>query len=292
MCGEAVVGEGEITIEIAFNEFPISVRSDLLVLNGGAGSGMTRLFAYAYLTIPVPASVVTTVKIRKIQAGRYGTLWTATIPKIAGGSGSIKSFSLRLDKKFTYKGEKVSVLTAKCPDGKLRMRRKRSFPRPPPERPLRPGPTSCATAPARAEPIPYDPWAGRAASPLDFLPMGAAGKVCVIGAGSSGIASCQVLRRPGIPFDCFEKGSEVGGNWRYENDNGMSSAYRSLHINTSRGLMAYRTFPMPERLSGLPEPLPDRRLLRRLRRPLRPAREDPLPHRGRRASSRSTASGR
>ncbi len=70
-------------------------------------------------------------------------------------------------------------------------------------------------------------------------------KVCVIGAGSSGIAACQVLGARGIAFDCFEKGSEVGGNWRFENDNEMSSAYRSLHINTSRGLMAYKTFPMP-----------------------------------------------
>jgi len=68
----------------------------------------------------------------------------------------------------------------------------------------------------------------------------------VIGAGSSGIAACQVLKTRGIAFDCFEKGSEVGGNWRYENDNGMSSAYRSLHINTSRGLMAYATYPMPD----------------------------------------------
>ncbi|MGB7587496.1 MAG: NAD(P)-binding domain-containing protein, partial [Solirubrobacterales bacterium] len=75
---------------------------------------------------------------------------------------------------------------------------------------------------------------------------GPAEKVCVIGAGSSGIAACQVLDARGIPFDCFEKGSQVGGNWRYENDNGMSSAYRSLHINTSRGLMAYATFPMPD----------------------------------------------
>jgi dimethylaniline monooxygenase (N-oxide forming) len=76
--------------------------------------------------------------------------------------------------------------------------------------------------------------------------MPAAQKVCVIGAGSSGIASCQVLNARGIAFDCFEKGSEVGGNWRYENDNELSSAYRSLHINTSRGLMAYRTYPMPD----------------------------------------------
>jgi dimethylaniline monooxygenase (N-oxide forming) len=81
----------------------------------------------------------------------------------------------------------------------------------------------------------------------------AAEKVCVIGAGSSGISSCQVLSARGIPFDCFEKGSEVGGNWRFENDNEMSSAYRSLHINTSRGLMAYRTFPMPEHYPHYPD---------------------------------------
>jgi dimethylaniline monooxygenase (N-oxide forming) len=78
-------------------------------------------------------------------------------------------------------------------------------------------------------------------------------KVCVIGAGSSGIAACQVLDARGIPFDCFEKGSQVGGNWRYENDNGMSSAYRSLHINTSRKLMAYASYPMPDDYPDYPD---------------------------------------
>ncbi|HEX5769453.1 MAG TPA: NAD(P)-binding domain-containing protein [Nocardioidaceae bacterium] len=77
-------------------------------------------------------------------------------------------------------------------------------------------------------------------------------RVCIVGAGSSGIAAAQVLHGRGIDFDCFEMGSEVGGNWRYENDNGMSSAYRSLHINTSRQLMEYRTYPMPEDLPDYP----------------------------------------
>ena len=71
-------------------------------------------------------------------------------------------------------------------------------------------------------------------------------RVCVIGAGSSGIAACQVLHSRGIDFDCFETGSEVGGNWRYLNDNGMSSSYRSLHINTSRQIMEYKSFPMDD----------------------------------------------
>ena len=77
-------------------------------------------------------------------------------------------------------------------------------------------------------------------------------RVCVIGAGSSGIASCQVLHARGIDFDCFEKGSEVGGNWRYGNDNGMSSAYESLFINTSRKIMEYATYPMPKSYPDYP----------------------------------------
>ncbi|MBC6446634.1 flavin-containing monooxygenase [Actinokineospora xionganensis] len=78
------------------------------------------------------------------------------------------------------------------------------------------------------------------------------GRVCVIGAGSSGIAAVQVLAARGVDFDCFEAGSEVGGNWRYLNDNGMSSAYRSLHINTSRQVMEYAAYPMPKHLPDYP----------------------------------------
>lgn len=69
--------------------------------------------------------------------------------------------------------------------------------------------------------------------------------VCIIGAGASGITAAKTLKEQGIPFHCFEKGSQIGGNWRYNNDNGMSSAYRSLHINTNRDIMAYSDFPMP-----------------------------------------------
>ena len=76
--------------------------------------------------------------------------------------------------------------------------------------------------------------------------------VCVIGAGSSGIAAAKVLHQRGIPFDCYEKGDRVGGNWVFGNSNGMSSAYRSLHINTSRERMEYSDFPMPKTYPDFP----------------------------------------
>jgi dimethylaniline monooxygenase (N-oxide forming) len=74
----------------------------------------------------------------------------------------------------------------------------------------------------------------------------------VIGAGSSGIAAVKVLAERGIPVECFEKSDRVGGNWVFANKNGMSSAYRSLHTNTSRERMAYSDFPMPREYPDFP----------------------------------------
>lgn len=71
-------------------------------------------------------------------------------------------------------------------------------------------------------------------------------RVCIIGAGSSGIAACKVLQEHGIPYDCYEASDRIGGNWAYNNPNKMSSAYKSLSINTSRERMEYSGYPMPK----------------------------------------------
>ena len=82
---------------------------------------------------------------------------------------------------------------------------------------------------------------------------GSGPRVCVIGAGSCGITAMRSLQDKGIDFVCFEKGSWIGGNWKYDNDNGQSAAYKSLHINTSRQMMEYKAYPMPEDLPDYPD---------------------------------------
>jgi hypothetical protein len=77
-------------------------------------------------------------------------------------------------------------------------------------------------------------------------------RACVIGAGSSGIAAAKALLDRGIPFDCFEKSDQVGGNWVFGNRNGMSAAYRDLFINVSRERMAYADYPMPTSYPDFP----------------------------------------
>jgi dimethylaniline monooxygenase (N-oxide forming) len=77
-------------------------------------------------------------------------------------------------------------------------------------------------------------------------------RICIIGAGSSGITAAKALHERSIPFDCLEKSDRVGGNWVFGNKNGMSAAYRELFINTSRPRMEYSDYPMPEAYPDFP----------------------------------------
>ena len=118
-CGPALIGSGKTEVGIKFPEQPeLFVQSELLAFNGGVRGGVTTLLIHAYITVPTPAAIVTTVKVKRIHKGRYGLGSVASIPKIAGGSGSVKSFSLTLDK---------GILSATCPDGHLNARGKAIF---------------------------------------------------------------------------------------------------------------------------------------------------------------------
>jgi Flavin-binding monooxygenase-like len=67
---------------------------------------------------------------------------------------------------------------------------------------------------------------------------------CVIGAGISGLTAGKALTDWGLPYTCFEASDDIGGNWYFGNPNGRSSAYQSLHIDTSRDGVSFRDMPM------------------------------------------------
>jgi hypothetical protein len=118
-CPKSIIGRGKTKVEIEFPEQPpIYATSDLILFNSGFKGGVTTLLVHAYITVPTPAAVVTTVKIKKVKKGRYGLSSIATIPKIAGGSGSPLFFKLTV-----FKG----ILSGKCPDGRLQARGRAVF---------------------------------------------------------------------------------------------------------------------------------------------------------------------
>jgi len=115
VCGKTILGEGKAVAEIAFPEqSPIRVPSPLLVLNGGEKGGKVKLLIHTFITVPVPAAIVTDVTIKRKGSGISSV---AKIPVIAGGSGSALEFKFKLGKTYRYKGKKVGYFEAKCPDG-------------------------------------------------------------------------------------------------------------------------------------------------------------------------------
>jgi len=128
-CGPAIIGEGSTTVEVAFPEQkPIPVTSKLLLVNGGTSGGTTTWFVHAYFNAPITGAIVTTVKIKKHNHGRFGTLSVASVPKIAGGAGSVTSFNLTIDKNVKGQGGKTyHPIVAKCTDGKLQVHGEAKF---------------------------------------------------------------------------------------------------------------------------------------------------------------------
>ncbi|HWI42713.1 MAG TPA: NAD(P)-binding domain-containing protein [Nocardioides sp.] len=76
--------------------------------------------------------------------------------------------------------------------------------------------------------------------------------VAVIGAGISGLTMSKMLEDYGIEYATFESSDRVGGNWAFGNPNGHSSAYKSLHIDTSKHQLSSKDFPMPEEYPDFP----------------------------------------
>ena len=70
-------------------------------------------------------------------------------------------------------------------------------------------------------------------------------RIAVIGAGPGGLCAAKHLLARGIDVTVFETGSQLGGLWVYENDNGRSPAYASLHINSEQAVTSYEDFPFP-----------------------------------------------
>lgn len=71
-------------------------------------------------------------------------------------------------------------------------------------------------------------------------------RVCIIGAGCSGFTTAKRLQDYGIAYDCFEVSDDIGGNWYYNNPNGMSACYKSLHIDTSTTRLEFDEYPADE----------------------------------------------
>ncbi len=76
--------------------------------------------------------------------------------------------------------------------------------------------------------------------------------VAVIGAGAAGLTAAKALLDEDVRVTVLEKGDRPGGLWAQGNASGLSPAYDSLHLNTSKGRTEFADFPMPAEWEDYP----------------------------------------
>ncbi|MGH6832767.1 MAG: flavin-containing monooxygenase, partial [Methyloceanibacter sp.] len=75
-------------------------------------------------------------------------------------------------------------------------------------------------------------------------------KVCIIGAGSSGLAAAKTFHERGIPFDCLEREHDIGGLWNEATNTGV--VYDTTYLVSSRKYTGFEDYPFPEEYPTYP----------------------------------------
>lgn len=116
-CGKAKIGSGNATTLL-----PLSVLytepTKVTAYNGVPQGGKPVVLLHAYGTSPIQTTLVLVGTVSNLNKEGYGPRLDVAIPPLAGGSGVITDFKVKIQKSWTYKGKKMSFVNARCPASK------------------------------------------------------------------------------------------------------------------------------------------------------------------------------
>jgi hypothetical protein len=112
-CRPALVGRGSFRADVAFEQEGFPAHGTILAFNA-RHRGKPALLLHLYGTVPVRATFVLPLAISHRRKGRFGTLLSADVPKLAGGLGSITEVELKIGREYTYRGRRQGYLSASC----------------------------------------------------------------------------------------------------------------------------------------------------------------------------------
>lgn len=112
-CGDALVGSGAYLARTAFPEqetFPSQGR--ILAFNARRG-GRDAILAHVYGGEPIPITRIIVFRIRR-TGGTFGTVLTGALPVAVNRYGYVAGIYLQLFRRFDYRGQQRSYLSAAC----------------------------------------------------------------------------------------------------------------------------------------------------------------------------------
>ena len=118
LCGKAEIGKGSAEALIPVGERVVPAAQTVTAFNGVPQGGKPVVILHSYGTTPLQTTLVLVGTVSKFNKEGYGPRLDIDVPLIAGGSGALTYFNVKIDKKYKYKGKPASFISAKCPNSK------------------------------------------------------------------------------------------------------------------------------------------------------------------------------
>jgi hypothetical protein len=113
-CGDALIGHGNFQASVEFkSNTPVRFDGEALAFNARI-NGERALLLHIYGSDPTAVTFVLPFRITKVHQGEFGTSFAAQPPKIAAELGYITSLDLTIGRRYTYRGQQRSYLSARC----------------------------------------------------------------------------------------------------------------------------------------------------------------------------------
>jgi hypothetical protein len=112
-CRSALVGHGRFGANVDFPNIEFPVEGRMLAFNSRA-NGRPAIALHVYGSNPVEATFILMFHISHPPGGRYGTVLSTRIPRIASDLGYVTDLSLSFGRRYRHNGETRSFISARC----------------------------------------------------------------------------------------------------------------------------------------------------------------------------------
>ncbi|MBS1878666.1 MAG: hypothetical protein JST31_04065 [Actinobacteria bacterium] len=121
-CGKAKIGSGVAHALLPVGAKVLPIEQKVTAFNGVPKGGKPTVLLHTYGTVPFQTTLVLNGTVINYNKQGYGPRLEIQIPLIAGGTGALTEFQVTINKKWSYKGKKVSFISAECPTKTLKTR--------------------------------------------------------------------------------------------------------------------------------------------------------------------------
>jgi hypothetical protein len=113
-CRGALVGRGHFAANVNFPGAPVfPAKGQVLVFNNTHNEKM-GLLLHLYGSSPVRAAFVLPFKIERQGKGKFGTVFSTRLPRLASDQGYVTDIALNIGREYNVRGQKRSFISASC----------------------------------------------------------------------------------------------------------------------------------------------------------------------------------